>query len=311
MATNPNNDAGSWQARYGAALATCLHEPGEEPLARAHELGREALAEGRGVVALVAAHHEELTRLWVERPPEVGAAALARAGQFLDEALGAHEMIYRGFGDASLALGHMHEFVEKEAKRIAYALHDGAGQLLAAVHLKLKEVARALPLHQRAQVQEMRRLLDQVEEQLRSLAHEIHPAALDDLGLMPALEALAEAFTQRTGIAVLCQGERTRRWPAAVETALYRIVQEALNNVRKHSQARTVSVVVRGNVKVAFCTIQDDGVGFSPSAVLQRRNQGLGLVSMRERMRALGGALELRSAPGQGTVVFARVNLEE
>lgn len=299
-----------WKQRYAAALAAYLREGKELQLQRAYELGRAALGEGRGVVELVMEHHQILLRDWTLRPPAEPRQALQRGGAFLSEAISAFEMTHRGFGDASAALRRMHEFVEKEAKRIAYALHDGAAQLLAVLHLKLEDLARSLPPAGRSRVRETRQVLDEIEVQLRALAHEIRPAALDDLGLTAALQTLVESFTQRTGIPVHCDFRQSQRWPPEIETTLYRIVQEALNNVRKHARARSVTVAVTGHPDAVFCAIQDDGVGCDPARLFQPGGDGLGLIGIRERVQALGGKLEVRSAPGQGTGIFVRINLE-
>lgn len=300
-----------WEAQYGAALQAYVRDGGEALLQRAYELGRQALAERHGIVELVAVHHRLLLECWTSLPIDEPMHAVQRSGAFLSEAISAYEMTHRGFDDANAALCRMHEFVEKEAKRIAYALHDGAAQLLAAVHLQLDDLARELPPDARLKVKQTRDVLDQVEEQLRALAHEIRPAVLDDLGLVPALQALGEAFARRAGIRVEVKAGQARRLPAAIETALYRAVQEALNNVRKHARARHVTVLFHDVGDTVYCSIQDDGVGFEPVSVFAQPHSGLGLLGMRERVQAIGGKVEFKAALGRGAGLYIRIPLDE
>lgn len=209
------------------------------------------------------------------------------------------------------ALRHLNETLEQESRRIAHALHDEAGQLLAAVDIALDEFAHEVPPTAQPHLQEVKGLLDQIEAQLRHLSHELRPTILDDLGLVPALEFLAEGVSARTGLSVTVDGPTTGRLPLAIETALYRTVQEALTNVTKHAQAKSVSVQVKRENRRLRCTIHDDGIGFDVSAVLARRGErGLGLIGIRERLDALGGRLQITSAPGQGTELAITIPLE-
>src|SRR5262249_24159637 len=144
-------------------------------------------------------------------------------------------------------------------------------------------------------------------QDVRRLAVELRPKALDDFGLVPALERLSETFAEQTGIAVdfepLLADERL---PEDVETALYRIVQEALTNVVKHAQAVRVSVVLARKPTSVSAVVEDDGAGFDPA---RTRDRGLGLVGMRERVELLGGPLTVETRPGAGTTLVAEVPL--
>lgn len=212
---------------------------------------------------------------------------------------------------AQEALRRLNEALEEAAKRIAHALHDEAGQLLASVHLELQAVARELPPPARERLQEARRLLDQIESDLRQLSHELRPTILDDLGLQPALEFLAEGISKRAGVSIDVDGSTAGRLPPRIEIALYRIVQEALTNVTKHAQATRVHVRLQQEPGAIRCSVRDDGVGFDVSAVLARRGErGLGLIGIRERVDALGGTREIRSAPGRGTELLLTIPLE-
>src|SRR5207245_6605918 len=123
---------------------------------------------------------------------------------------------------------------------------------------------------------------------------------LDDLGLGPALEFLAEGVSKRTGLSITVEGSPGKRLSAPTETALYRIVQEALTNVTKHAQATRVYIKFMRNRRFLRGVIRDDGLGFDVPAVLTRRgSRGLGLTGIRERLHAVGGNLDLiPTAPG-------------
>jgi signal transduction histidine kinase len=140
---------------------------------------------------------------------------------------------------------------------------------------------------------------------VRRLAVELRPQALDDFGLVPALERLGEAFAEESGITVDVQANLdAARLPAEVETALYRIVQEALTNVAKHSGATRVSVVVTRREGAVTAVVEDDGKGFGAAG---GEGDGLGLVGMKERVGLLGGRLAIESTEGAGTTVVAEV----
>jgi signal transduction histidine kinase len=138
---------------------------------------------------------------------------------------------------AEQALRAENQRLEEEARRIAHALHDEAGQLLVSVYLALDTLLGQLQPDARERLTEIRARLEQVEAQLRRLSHELRPTILDDLGLKPAIEFLADGISKRTGHFVRVTGSIGGRLPGSVETAMYRIVQEALTNVIKHAQA--------------------------------------------------------------------------
>jgi len=197
---------------------------------------------------------------------------------------------------------------ELERKRLARELHDETGQALTSILLGLKTVEEvANRPESRAAVASLRELVVQTLHDVRRLAVELRPTALDDFGLMPALERLAESFGEQTGIAVDFQaafGEE--RLPAEVETALYRIVQEALTNVVKHAGAGHVSVVLSRKDGAVTAVIEDDGRGFESRGT---DGSGLGLIGMRERLGLLDGRLAIESTQGAGTTIVAEVPL--
>jgi PAS domain S-box-containing protein len=206
---------------------------------------------------------------------------------------------------AEQALRRVNERLEEEARRIAHALHDQAGQLLAAVYLAVAEIASELPNGSREKLQQLSLLLDQVTEQLRHLSHELRPIMLDDLGLVPAIEFLACGFSKRTGLAITIESSLDGRLPARIETTLYRIVQEALTNVSNHAQSRRVDIRIRQAAGRIRCTISDDGIGFDPTT----SQPGLGLLGIRERLAALGGTLSIATRPGRGTRLGMKIPL--
>jgi signal transduction histidine kinase len=207
---------------------------------------------------------------------------------------------------ASDALRRVVEAQELERRRLARELHDQTGQELTSVLLGLKGVEEARDDDDRAEA--LRAVREQVVETLhdvRRLAVELRPKALDDFGLVPALERLVESFAEQTGMRVDFEPQLADRLPADVETALYRIVQEALTNVVKHAQARAVSIVLAQSGGTVAAVIEDDGRGFVPDAGAD----GLGLVGMRERLALLGGKLKVESSAEAGTTIVAEVPL--
>jgi len=294
--------------RYRRALEDHLDGGGEAALACAYELGRSAIGEGVGVLEMAVLHHEALQAL-VPRPDPAQVAAAAHA--FFMESLSPFEMTHRGYREANTALRRLNERLEEEAQHIAHALHDEAAQLLASVHVALAGLSRDLPPSVQRRLEEIRGLLDQVEGELRRLSHELRPTMLDDLGLVPALEFLAEGVAKRAGLVVAVTGSTQGRLPSRVETTLYRIVQEALTNAARHAHATHVEVRLRREPQAIGCSVADDGVGFDAAAVLAPGGRhGLGLAGIRERLDPLGGTLQVTSAPGAGTRLSVSVPLE-
>jgi len=196
------------------------------------------------------------------------------------------------------------EAQEAERRRMARELHDEAGQLLASVHLALETTISGLPLQFRAGFHQVRSHLDAIETQLRCLAHELRPTILDDLGLLPALQSLAQRVAERTRLCIRVDSALAGRLPPAVETALYRIMQEGLTNVTKHAAATHVDLQLWRDDERVHGLLRDDGVGFAVEHVLgQTEPRGLGLLGIQERLETLGGTLQISSAPGQGTTL--------
>jgi len=198
----------------------------------------------------------------------------------------------------------------EERNRLARELHDAVKQQVFAAVMQVgaaREVLEDDPTAAAQHLAEAERLGRQAQEELTALIWELRPAALADKGLATALRAYVAEWSRRTGIRaeVRVQGERAT--PLAVEQALFRVAQEALANVARHSSAIAVDVHLAWEGAVVTLTVQDNGRGFDVGAA---EGKGLGLRSMRERVEALGGTLEVESVPDQGTRLVARCPLE-
>ncbi len=288
---------------YRAALGEYLSDGSEVTRGQAYDLGRTFLKDGVSLVELATMHHSALSEVLRSGSSKTTNDNLLRAAEFLSESLSPYEMAHRGFQEAVSALRRMNEVLEGEIKRIAFAVHDEAGQLLVAVHLALADVAREAPNSHRT-IENITDLLKKVEVQLRQFSHELRPTVLDDLGLIPAIRFLAGAVSKRSNLPIRVSAEIPERLASSAEIAVYRVVQEALTNAVKHSQARSVSVEIFSRDSTLHCIIQDDGVGFSPESAQQTgKRSGLGLVAMQERLNAIGGIIQFESAPMRGTTI--------
>ncbi len=215
-------------------------------------------------------------------------------------------------------LRRLGEAQENEQRRIARELHDQVGQTVTGLSLGLKSLEQLLGDGAQGEVgrhvQWLQSLAGEIGRDIHRAAVDLRPTALDDLGLRDALATLLRQWTLRHDIRSDFQvlGESVRL-PAAVETAIYRIVQEALTNVIKHAQASTVSVSVEQRPEEVRVIIEDDGVGFDGETVPEPHADGmstkprLGLSGIRERLSLLRGGLTLESSPGSGTTLFVRI----
>lgn len=200
---------------------------------------------------------------------------------------------------------------EEERKRIARELHDGTGQLLTSLLLGLRAIEDA---SDRAEVRqragELREMVSHTLTEVRNLALQLRPSALDDLGLADALDHYIADCCRHYGLHIefTAHGLHEQRLPSAVETALYRMVQEALTNVARHAQAQVASVILERRGEEIVLIVEDNGCGFDPQAI-SKREQRLGLYGIRERAELLGGKMIIESAPGQGTSLFVTVPL--
>jgi len=207
------------------------------------------------------------------------------------------------------------EIQEAERRRLARALHDEVGQLLTATRLTLQGAQRARSARTaRALLREGLGLLDQCIGQVRSLALELRPSLLDDLGLPAALRWYLERQAERARFAVRFEGPGDEaRVPEPVEIACYRVIQEAITNVARHARAQNVSVVLTLTRSGLEVVLRDDGVGFDVAQARARASAGgsLGILGMEERVSLVGGRMQIDSAAGQGTRVWIRFPLDQ
>ena len=206
------------------------------------------------------------------------------------------------------ALRRIVQAQELERHRLARELHDETGQALTSILLGLKTIEEARDREaMREATQEVRERVVTTLQDVRRLAVELRPKVLDDFGLVSALERLTETFQEQTGLSVdLEAGTAGERLPGEIETALYRIVQEALTNVVKHARATRVSILLTRRDGSIAVVVEDDGLGFEPA---DAGDGGFGLVGIRERIELLGGRLGLESSRGTGTTLVAEVPL--
>ena len=208
------------------------------------------------------------------------------------------------------------EGIEEERRRLAADLHDEFGQALTGLHLTVESLKNAMPPGLADLQYQCRKVIEMIErlaENLRNISSELRPDMLDHLGLVPTVTWYVNDFKQRVeGLDVELQavGFRDRKLNSQVEIVIYRILQEALNNVVKHSNASHVLVRLTYSHPQIIMIINDNGRGFDPA---EKRNSdriektGIGLISMKERVAAAGGTMDIRSVEGKGTTI--RVNL--
>ena len=199
---------------------------------------------------------------------------------------------------------------EEQARRIARMLHDESAQLLASVYIALDRIAKRVAPELKAQIGETKNLLDQIEARLRTLAHELYPTILDDLGLDASLKFLAAQIADCKEIAITIENQLRERLTAPKQLTLYRVVQEALNNVARHAQASQIHIRLIENDTSIYCSIRDNGAGFKPEPLAgrdARSHSHLGLSGMRERVATVGGTLEILSTPGRGTEILIKI----
>jgi signal transduction histidine kinase len=300
-----------FQTRYAGAFRNYLRDANETELVAAYEVGREAFGQDMGILEVVSLHHLLLGELPSHKwDSEEGKRAVKRSGQFLTEVLSAYELGRHSYNDTVASLRHLNELLEQELKRIAHAVHNEAGQLLVAAHLAIADVSHEATPRVKDRLQDIVGLLNQAEEHLRQFSHELRPTVLDDLGLVPAVRSLANGVSKRAKLPIQVSSSFNDRLPPAIEIGLYRVVQESLANVTRHSRARSVKIALRRKRKSILCSVEDDGVGFDPAEVLARSgNKGLGLIGIQERLNVLRGSFHVESQVGRGSKLLITVPL--
>ena len=201
------------------------------------------------------------------------------------------------------------EVQEQERRRVALELHDELGQALTAIKINLQLGEKFKDQAPPDLYADNLRIVENALQQVRTLAMALRPSMLDDLGLAPALKWMAEQSASRSGFAVHVHQERTLgRLAPDIETACFRIAQEALTNISRYAKASQVDIELRRDGADLLLQVSDDGVGFDPAAMCERASNGssVGVLGMQERAALLGGQLSLTSAPGKGTTVLLR-----
>lgn len=293
---------------------------------RDHDVVRQALRGGAGEDHDLRLYREDGGMVWatfsaspiVEDGREAGAVCLVSditARKQAEEELSRAEQRFALVAQTRLeALSRrLVHAQEDERARIARELHDDIGQTLTAVVLGLEANQRTCTCGARAslQIQDTRAAVELAMEQIRAICLGLRPSILDDFGLDAALRWYLDEQAQKTGIAVHFSSTPPAGRPSSdVETACFRIMQEALTNIVRHSHATDVWVTLQHEDDWVVLSIRDNGAGFDSATMLKvpSHRSGLGLVGMQERVWLLGGTFEINSSPGQGTEIRVRLH---
>ena len=253
-----------------------------------------------------------------ERAQEAASQEEVRLEQALDVAQQAsralrdsQQKLHQSHNQIRKLLGRMIDVQEAERRRISRELHDDLNQKIAVLSMSISRVKRNVPMQESELVDELDRLREtanSLTNEVRRISHQLHPAVLEHLGLVTALESYIASFTDEERIDVqLTEDLGTERIPFQVSICLYRVAVEALRNVARHSGAESVAVSLKKAPDGLELIVSDSGKGFDVETFTQ--TGGLGLISVEERLRALQGSCEIHSAPDQGTTLVARVPL--
>jgi signal transduction histidine kinase len=197
---------------------------------------------------------------------------------------------------------------EQERRRIALELHDQLGQELALLSIEIEQLIPKAPESQAKQLQKLTTKTKEVASQVQTLSHQLHPSQLEHLGLVAAARSLCKEVSQASNIHIdFSHSDVSSPIPEDVSICLYRVLQESLGNMVKHSGTQEAQVTLTGRPDEIHLAVCDSGVGFDPQE--QREIFGLGLISMRERLNLVGGELLVQSQPSGGTVIKACVPL--
>ncbi|AEG16228.1 histidine kinase [Desulfofundulus sp. TPOSR] len=205
---------------------------------------------------------------------------------------------------------------EEERKRVAREIHDGPAQMMANIVMRAEFCLKLLeidPARLKEELNALRELVRQSLQDVRKIIFDLRPMVLDDLGLVAALKRYVADFREQYGIAAeFSFFGQDRRLPVSTEVTLFRIVQECLNNVRKHAEARSVLIKMEVLPERVNLLVRDDGKGFDLEEVKNSsRPEGYGLINIRERAQLLNGSVQINTAPGRGTAVYVTVPLQE
>ena len=207
---------------------------------------------------------------------------------------------------------HLMRLRDEEARKIARDLHDSVGQLVAAIGMNIGIVraqSERLDEAGRKAVAENQAMLSEISREIRTMSHLLHPPLLDEMGLVPALQSYVDGYSARSNITVdLTIPRDFGRLAQDTEIVCFRIVQECLTNIHRHSKSSTAAISLRHKEGSVLVEVRDQGKGIAPQRLAELRSSGggVGLAGMRERVRKLGGALEIRS-DSSGTWVTAKL----
>jgi signal transduction histidine kinase len=243
--------------------------------------------------------HEQLEARVRERTEELAESNISLRHE-IDERTQAEEVRLR-------LLRQLVSAQEDERRRISRELHDQLGQEISALGLKLSHLksTHKLDASIQAEIESLEQLTKRLDSDVDFLVWQLRPTGLDDLGLNEVLSDYTENWSKTFGIRVRTHTELEARLPTEIETVLYRISQEALNNIAKHAAAKDVSIELMCSQNIVSLTIRDDGKGFDTSAPTHPR--AFGLRGMRERASLIGGSFTIESQPDAGTVIQIRV----
>jgi signal transduction histidine kinase len=206
--------------------------------------------------------------------------------------------------------GRLMQIQDGERRRVARDVHDGLGQYLVGVKMGVDQLARRLVNDPQSHesISEISTLLNRAITETRTISHLLHPPLLDEIGLESALSVYADGFAKRSGITVrVSVASDLGRLDSDIETALFRVVQECLLNVHRHSNSSTASVSLHRENGLLTLQVRDEGVGMTVSQDSNGMGLGVGLLGIRERIRQLEGKLEILSGQGKGTMVVATI----
>ena len=269
----------------------------------------EARGQHFGVMNLISANRAELTTDQLNMLTTIGAqVSEAVANAWLHARLVEKETARQALLSA---LVHAEE---EERARLARELHDGAGQTLTSLLVRLKTLEVTSADRQFCQVADLCEAVSATIEQMREISHRLRPAVLAELGLEVAIRSIVDEMAREANLGAECRLELGgRNLPFEIETTLYRIVQESMTNIVRHARAQNVLVELVALPYAIALRVEDDGVGFEPESLRHGRNgsqRHLGLVGIRERVEILDGSVQIQSAPGRGTSLQVRIPLE-
>jgi len=197
---------------------------------------------------------------------------------------------------------------ELERQRLSRELHDGIGQSLIAIKMKLDSLSYLQETEIKTQLEGIKRQFDQIIDEIRRITTDLMPPVLDEFGLVIALFNLCEDTSRASGIQIKFEHRaKTDTWNKKIQTYLYRIIQEAIHNIVKHSSAKQAYIKLQGDIDDIYLSIQDNGIGFKTILAKTDSQSGHGLHNIKERVKLLRGTFDLKSAPGKGTLMQIKV----